>query len=135
MIQGELFALISPYLISEEIYAIGIYLRYQTVLGRSFGIRTLAGRKDLQIRTFYTLILQPQMEFEVCSGMSNSRRSRWKLAEQTVIRVQIVRYNKSHNTTSTTQRQETLIGTKPGHPEWPGSYPEWPHRQGGCLAC
>ena len=50
------------------------------------------------------------------SEMSNSSRSRWKLAEQTVIRIRInlVQHTKPSHTTSVT-RQETLIGTKIGH--------------------
>ena len=50
------------------------------------------------------------------SSMSNSSRSRRKLAEETVIRVWInlVQHTKPSHTTSMIQRQETLIGTKPG---------------------
>ena len=52
------------------------------------------------------------------SGISNSDRSRWKLAEQTMIRVRInlVQHTQCSNMTSSmTQRQESLIRTKPGH--------------------
>ena len=42
----------------------------------------------LQIGTFYTLILQTLIyELQLQLGMSNSDRCRWKLAEQTIIRV------------------------------------------------
>ena len=51
------------------------------------------------------------------SGMSNSDRSRWKLSEQTMIRVLInfVQHTQCSNMTSMTQRQERLIKAKPGH--------------------
>ena len=51
------------------------------------------------------------------SGMSNSSRSWWNLAEQIVIRVRInlVEHTKPCHTTSMTQWQETLIRAKPGH--------------------
>ena len=53
--------------------------------------------------------------YEFCYPIGH--RSRWKLAEQTVIRVRIdlVQHTKLSHTTSMTQRQETLIGTNPGH--------------------
>ena len=49
--------------------------------------------------------------------MSNSYRSRWKLTEQTMIRVRInlVQHTQCNNMTSTTQRQEILIRAKPGN--------------------
>ena len=52
-----------------------------------------------------------------CSEMSNSSRSRWKLAEQIVIRIwsNLVQHTQHRNITSMTQRQETLNKTKPGH--------------------
>ena len=51
------------------------------------------------------------------TGMSNSVRSRWKLTEQTMIRVRInlVPHTQCSNKTSMTQRQESLIRAKPGH--------------------
>ena len=50
------------------------------------------------------------------SSMSNSSGNRWKLVEQTVIRVRIylVHHTKLSHAKAMTQ-QETLIGTKPGH--------------------
>ena len=50
------------------------------------------------------------------SGMSNSERSRWKLTEQTMIRIRInlVQHTQC-NMTSMTQRRECLIRAKPGH--------------------
>ena len=68
--------------------------------------------------TFNTLILQtPMDELRPRLGMSNSSRSRFKLAEQTVIRVRInlVQHTKPSHMTSMKPRQETLIRTKPGH--------------------
>ena len=49
--------------------------------------------------------------------MSNSSKSRWKLTEQTVSRdrINLMLYTQTSNTTSMTQRQETLIRTKPCH--------------------
>ena len=51
------------------------------------------------------------------SSMSNTSRSRWKVAEQTVIRVRInlVQHTTPSNTPSMTQRQKTPMRTKPGH--------------------
>ena len=55
--------------------------------------------------------LQPQL------GISNCDRSRWKLSEQTMIRVRInlVQRAKCSNKTSRTRRQQSLIRSKPGH--------------------
>ena len=49
-------------------------------------------------------------------GMSNSDRSRWKLTEQTMIRVRInlMQHTQCINMTSMTQRQESLIRAKSG---------------------
>ena len=49
--------------------------------------------------------------------MSNSDRCRWKLIEQTMIRVRIklVLHTQCSTMTSITQRQEGLISPKPGH--------------------
>ena len=51
------------------------------------------------------------------SSMSNYGRSRWKLTEQTMIRVRInlVQRTQCSNMTSMTQRQESLIRARPGH--------------------
>ena len=51
------------------------------------------------------------------SSMSNSGRSRWKLAEQSMIQVRInlVQHTQCSNTASMTQQQESLIRAKPGH--------------------
>ena len=51
------------------------------------------------------------------SSMSNSSRSKWKLAEQSMITVLInfVQHTQPSNITSITQRQETLIRLKPSH--------------------
>ena len=51
------------------------------------------------------------------TGMSNSDRRRWKITEQTMIRVRInlVQHTQCSTMTSMTQRQETLIFAKPGH--------------------
>ena len=68
------------------------------------------------------------------SGMSNSSRSRWKLAEQTVIVVLInrVQHTKPSHTTSMTQRQETYQGkvwppNTPGAQDWRWHSPADPH--------
>ena len=49
--------------------------------------------------------------------MSNSGRSKWKFTEQTVIwvRIKLEQHTQSNYMTSMTQRQDTLIRTKPGH--------------------
>ena len=48
----------------------------------------------LQIGTLYIFILQTLMdELSRSSDMSNSNRSRWKITEQTIIRVRINLYN------------------------------------------
>ena len=50
------------------------------------------------------------------SGMPNSDRSKWKLTEQTMIRVlHCIQDTQCSNMTSMTQRQESLIRAKPGH--------------------
>ena len=73
-----------------------------------------AGKKDL---ANWDVLQLDTSNSSGLSGMSNSSRSRWKLAEQTGIRVRInlIQHTKPSHTTSMTQRQETLIGTKPGH--------------------
>ena len=55
--------------------------------------------------------MQPQL------GVSNSDRSRWKLTEQTMIRVRInlPQHTQCSNITWMTQRQESLVRAKPGH--------------------
>ena len=52
-----------------------------------------------------------------CSSVSNSSRNRWKFAEQSVIwvRINLAQHTHPSNITSMTQRQDTLIRTKPGH--------------------
>ena len=49
--------------------------------------------------------------------MSNSDRSRWKLTDQTMIRVRInlLQHSECSNMTSMTQRQESLIRAKPSY--------------------
>ena len=72
----------------------------------------------MQIGTFYTLILLTLMdELQPQVGGTNSDRSRWKLTEQTLIRVRInlVQHKICSNMTSMKQRQESLIRAKPGH--------------------
>ena len=90
-----------------------------TVQERSFHIRTWAGRKNLAKLGHSTHWYFNLQWMRCCrsSRMSNSSRSSWKLDEQTVIRVRInlVEHTKPSNTTSMTQRQETLINAKPGH--------------------
>ena len=51
------------------------------------------------------------------SGMSNSDRSRWKLAEETMVlvRINFVQHTQPSNMTSMTQRQESVIRAKHGH--------------------
>ena len=66
----------------------------------------------MQIGTFYTLILRTKMdELRPQLDMSTSGRSRWKLTEQTMIRVRInlVQHTQFNNMTSMTEWQETLI--------------------------
>ena len=86
--------------------------------------------------TFYTLIFQtPIDELLPQLGMSSSSRSRWKLAEQTVIRVRtnLLQHTKLNHTTLMTQRQETLIGAKLGHRihlelnKLKVTFSSWPH--------
>ena len=50
------------------------------------------------------------------SGMSNSDKNRWKLTDQTMIRVRInpVHHTQCSNMTSMSQRQESLIRAMPG---------------------
>ena len=65
--------------------------------------------------TFYTLILQ--ISSNRSWGISNSDRSRWKLTEQTMIRVRInlVQHTQCSKMTWMTQRQESLIREEPGN--------------------
>ena len=51
------------------------------------------------------------------SGMSNSGRSRWRIAEQTEVQVQSnhLKHPQCSNMTLMTQRQETLIRAMPGY--------------------
>ena len=57
------------------------------------------------------------MSYSSSSGMTNSDTIRWKITEQTTIRVRInlVQHTQCSNMTSMTQQQETLIRAKPGH--------------------
>ena len=65
--------------------------------------------------TFWYFKLQ-WMSYSRSSDMSNSGRRRWKLTEQTMIRVRIhlVQQTQSGNMKSMTQWQETLINAKNG---------------------
>ena len=57
------------------------------------------------------------MSCSLSSGIPNSDRSRWKLTEQTMIRVRInlVQHTQCSNMTSMTHWQESLIRANPGH--------------------
>ena len=60
------------------------------------------------------------LQWMSCAGslnLSNSRKSRWKLAEQTliIVRINLVQHAKPSNTTLMTQRQMTLLSVKPDH--------------------
>ena len=86
-----------------------------TMYGRFFSTRVWAGSKHLSNSDVLHL---DTSNFNGCSsGMSNPDRSRWKLTEQTMIRVRIilVKHTQCSNMTSITQRQETLIKAKPCH--------------------
>ena len=90
-----------------------------TALGRSFHSRTWAGRKDLS-KLGRSIPLYFKLQWMSCrrsSKMSDFSRSRWRLTEQTVVRVRInlVQHTQPSHTTSMTQWQETLIGMKPGY--------------------
>ena len=76
----------------------------------------------VQIEMFHTLILQTPINDTSNSlphqGMSNSSRSRWKHAEQTVnfrVWINLVQHTQPSNIMAMTQWQETLTKTKPGH--------------------
>ena len=81
----------------------------------SFHSLVWAGRKHLA--NWVVLHLDTSIPNGCSSGMSNSNRSRWKLTEQTMIRVRInfVQHTQCSSMTSMTQIQESLIRVKPGH--------------------
>ena len=68
------------------------------------------------------MLQTPMDELQLQLGMSNFIRSRWKLVEQTVIRIQInlVQHTKPNHTTSMTQWQETYRD-KAWPPNTPGT--------------
>ena len=57
------------------------------------------------------------MSCSCSSRVSNSDKSRWKLSEQTMIKVciNLVQHTQCSNMTLTKQRQESLVRAKPGH--------------------